>query len=318
VGGVNLLGDFVKVNVGNSVLTVEDLGDFLKSGSLGFNVDEVDEDEFDTDPQGVEQGEVPVTWKLLPGDWVGLVTDGQDGLDGQVHDHETLGTETEWQDLDGVGDEETRPGDGVEDTEDPDDWDLDVTGSLVGGTRVLVDGRGDGPEDEHDDHTGGTDEEEWATTSPVNQSGRGDGNDEGEHGGSNVETQLLASGGDTGTSVDQVGVVGEQGVTRVLRDDTERDENGQPPSVTLGLQEVDVVGALLGLLLQSQGVSDFTEFELDGGVVLVTGGVVVGEHVQGLIRTILVNQPSWGFWDPVDEGKLDDRWHDLEESDSLP
>jgi hypothetical protein len=304
--------------VGNSVLTIEDSCDFLKSWSLGFNVNEVNKDQFEANPDGVEQSEVPVMWNVLPCDWVGLVTNSQDGLDSKIHDHDTLSTKTEWQDFNGVGNQETRPRDGVEDTEDPDDWDLNVTSGLVGLIGVFIDGRGDGPEDEHDDHTGGTDQEEWATTSLVNESGRGDGNDEGKESVSDVKTETLTSRLDTGTTVDQISVVGEQSVAGVLRDDTERDENGQPPSVTLGLEEINVAGALVGFLLKTHGLLDFTVFELNGGVILVTSGVVVGEHVKSLIGTILVNQPSWRFWDPVDEDDLDDRWEDLEESNGLP
>jgi len=318
VDGMGFFLDIVEVDVSNGIFSVEDLGDLFQSWSLGLNIDEVNPDEFETDPDGVEQGEVPVLWQFLPGDWVGLISDGQDSLNGDVHDHETFGTESEWQDLESISNQETRPGDSVEDTEDPDDWDLNVTSGLVGLARVFVDSGGDGPENKHDDHTGGTDKEERTTTSLVNESGRGDGNDQGKGSVSDIETQFLARGGDTGTSVDQISVVGEQGVTGVLRNDTERDKNGQPPSVTLGLEEVNIGGSLIGFTFKSHGLLDFTVFELNGGVVLVTSSVVVGEHLKSLIRAILSDQPSWGFWDPPDEHQLDDGWNDLEESKSLP
>jgi len=38
-----------------------------------------------------------------------LVTDGKDGLDSDVHDHETLGTKAEGQDLQSVCDEKAGP-----------------------------------------------------------------------------------------------------------------------------------------------------------------------------------------------------------------
>jgi hypothetical protein len=56
----------------------------------------------------------------VDGDGVGLGREGEDSLDGDVHDHDTLGTEMERQDLQSIGDKETRETDGVEDTEDPD------------------------------------------------------------------------------------------------------------------------------------------------------------------------------------------------------
>lgn len=38
--------------------------------------------------------------------------------------------------------------------------------------------------------------------------------------------------------VDQMRVVGDDGVTTVLGDETDRDDNGKPPSVALGPKEI--------------------------------------------------------------------------------
>lgn len=58
---------------------------------------------------GVEEGEVPVLWQVLPSHGVGLTTDGEDSLDGDVHDHETLGTKAVWENLKRIRDKQTRP-----------------------------------------------------------------------------------------------------------------------------------------------------------------------------------------------------------------
>ena len=81
----------------------------------------------------VEQHKVPVVGKVEPGQLVGLVTESQDGLDGDVHNHHALGTEGIRQDLNSVGDEETRPGSGVEEPMEPDEEDdgLVSTGLFV-------------------------------------------------------------------------------------------------------------------------------------------------------------------------------------------
>ena len=302
----------------NRLVAIEDLLDLLESRTLGLNVDEIDKDELEEDPQGVEKSEVPVAGQVLPCDRIGLVTDGENGLDGDVHDHETLGTEAEGQDLQRVGNEQTGPGDGVEDSEDPDDGDLHVAGGFVGVARVLVHGGCDGPDGEHDHHTGSTDEEEAATTGRVDESGGGDGGDEGDGCLTDVETQTLAGAGDSRALVDQAGVVGEESVTGVLRDYTERDQDGQSPTVTPGLEEVDVAGALVGLFLQAHGLLDLLELELNSGVELIAGGVVVGEHGQSFVGAVLADEPSWGLWNPIDETKLDDRGEDLEKCDDLP
>jgi hypothetical protein len=52
-----------------------------------------------------EEGEVPVVRQVLPCDGVRLATDGENGLHGDVHDGQTLGTQTVRQDLERVGNE---------------------------------------------------------------------------------------------------------------------------------------------------------------------------------------------------------------------
>jgi len=96
---------------------------------LGFWEHQVNEDQFETDPNCVEQGEVlaaivstrqrrivpagayPVLWQVRPGNGVSLVTDGKNGLYSNVHDHEALGTKPEWQDLQSVCNEKAGPTD---------------------------------------------------------------------------------------------------------------------------------------------------------------------------------------------------------------
>ena len=115
---------------------------------LGLGVDEVDKDKFDGNPEGVEESQVPVLREVVPCDGVRLTTNGEDSLHSDVHDHETLSTESVRQNFESVGNKQTRPGESVENTEDPDEWNLSVTGCGVGVAGVLVDGAGDGPADE--------------------------------------------------------------------------------------------------------------------------------------------------------------------------
>lgn len=147
--------------------------------------------------------------KTLPGNGVGLTTNSENSLNSDVHDHETLSTESVRKNLKSVGDEKTRPGESVEDTVDPDEGDLGVTGSFVALARVLVGGAGDGPAHERDDHTSGGSQEERATTDLVDEGGGVQSNSEVEDTLTGRETELLVLVDDTGTSVDQVDVVGE-------------------------------------------------------------------------------------------------------------
>ena len=71
--------------------------------------------------------------------------------------------------------------------------------------------------------------------------------------------------------VDQMRVVRDDSVAAVLGDDTDRYDNGKPPSVALGLEEVQVAGAVSDLRLYPESFPYFTVLELDGQVVLVAG-----------------------------------------------
>jgi hypothetical protein len=51
-------------------------------------------------------------------------------------------------------------------------------------------------------------------------------------------TELLRLRSNTSVLVDQIRVVGDNGVTAVLGDDTDGDNNGKPPAITPGLKEV--------------------------------------------------------------------------------
>lgn len=136
---------------------------------LGFWVDEVDEDELDGDPQSVEKRQIPVLGEVVPSDRVSLTTDGEDSLDGNVHDHKTLGTESVGQNLESVGDKQTRPGKSIAYTKEPHKGNLCVSGTLVCLAGVLVDGAGDGPANERHHHTSGCAKEEGTTSDFVNQ-----------------------------------------------------------------------------------------------------------------------------------------------------
>lgn len=127
---------------------------------------------------GVEERQVPVVGQSLPRDRVCLTANSEDGLDGDVHDHEALATEAVRQDLEGVCDEQARPGKTVEDAKHPDERDLSVTGAciVVADARsllsaVLVHGACHGPADEVDDHAAGGNQEELTTSDFVDQRG---------------------------------------------------------------------------------------------------------------------------------------------------
>lgn len=102
----------------------------------------------------VEAPEVPVVWKVLEGDGVGLVADSESDLDEEVHDGKTTSTESEGADLQSVGNDQTGPSDGVADIEEPDEGNLGVSKSLnLGLSSGLEAGSDNGPGQEEQQHT---------------------------------------------------------------------------------------------------------------------------------------------------------------------
>lgn len=341
LGVVDVLLHLGHVDVGNGLVAIEDAGDFLEGGALGLDVEEPDEGGLDKIPESVKEHEVPVLGQVVPRDLVGLavkethvsmiciynawestgwyvLANGENSLDGNVHNHHALSTEMEGQDLESVGNEETRETNVVEDTEDPDEDKLGISRAGVGSVGVLVDGTSDGPADESTDHTEDGGQEEGTTTELVDGESGSDGDDQIEDGLAGGDTKLLVLVGDTGTLVDGVHVVGEKSVTGVLGNDTEGDNDGQPPAVALGAEEVEVAGSTVGILLQADGGLDLSELKLDSGVVRVATAVPLREHGKSLLVTVLVDEITRRLGNPPDESELNDGRHNLDEGDGPP
>ena len=294
--------------------------------------------------------------EVVPGQGIGLGAEGEGGLDSDVHDHDALGAEMEGQNLEGVGDEQTREANVVEDAEDPDEEDL-RDAEAVGVVVAVVHGGHDGPEREGDDHARDGSQEERAATNLVDEEGGVDGARKIENGLAGRDlwetksatvggfrnlvityTQLLVLVGDTGAVVDQVHVVGDDGVTGVLGDETNGHDNGKSPPVALGLHEVEVARVLTGLLLELEGLANLAVLELNSGIVGIAVGVVLGQDLEGLLVPVLGNEPSGRLRDDCeggsgtrillffqflkqltpDEAKLAHGGHNLDESDGAP
>jgi len=285
---------------------------------LGLDVEEVDKDELEGDPGGVDGVELPLG--ALPdavhGDGVDLVVHDEGDVDGDVHDHHALGAELEGQDLDRVGDEETGPGEGVAHTVHPEEDDDGDAGALVLGLAVL--GAGDSGGHEAQEHTSGGGEEERAATDAITQHGAGDGDDQRENLVATIETETGLGACDTGCLVDLVGVVGEEGVAGPLREETEGDDEHESVPVALGLEEIEVGGALLSVEFEADGLLDLLVLELDQRVVDVAVSVVLSENLKGLLGPLLGEQPTRRFGDPEDEHELDDGGESLDQSRDSP
>lgn len=92
---------------------------------------------------------------------------------------------------------------------------------------------------------------------------------------------------DTGTLVNFADVIGEQSVSRILRDDTKGDNDRQTPAITLGPEEVRVFGGTISQLINAHSLLDLLELILDSCIVFITTCMVLGEYVKCLISPIL-------------------------------
>lgn len=101
--------------------------------------------------------------------------------------------------------------------------------------------------------------------------------------------ELLLLPSNTTAFVDQMRVVRDDGIAAVLGDDTDGYDNGKPPSVALGPEEVHVASAVSNLSLYPESFLDFTVLELNSEVVLVAVGVVFGQGLEGLLVAVLGN-----------------------------
>lgn len=167
-------------------------------------------------------------------------------------------------------------------------------------------------------HTDSGSKEEWTTTETINSHGAANSNEKLEHVLSCVQSGLLGLVLDTSALVDNVGIVADQSISRVLRDDTQGDQEHETVTVTAGSKEIKVAAALLSLVFEGDGLLDLSVLKLHGRVVGVSVGVVLGKDVKGFLVTLVSHKPTGGLGDPIDEGDLDQRWHGLDEGDGSP
>lgn len=170
---------------------------------------------------------------------------------------------------------------------------------------LIVETGGKRPEDKHDEHATGGNQEHGATADLVDKHSHGDGYDERQACGATGETELLVGVGDASGVVEDRYVVGDDGISGPLREDTEGEKDSQPVSVALGLKEVGVAAGLLVLHLQSEGLLDFPVLELHSGVLVVAVAVVLGEDSESILVLVLGDKVTRRLRDPVNESKLD-------------
>lgn len=179
---------------------------------------------------------------------------------------------------------------------EPDEEDDSVTSTRT--VMGLVGGEATGPEDQRHEHTTGSEKPDRTTSPTINLQSECDGNNGREGSLASGEAEAIKRNGDTGIVVELPRVVGDNGVARPLGEETERDEYSKTIAVAGGADEVQVARGLLGSLLEANGLADLLVLELDGGMLLVAVGVVLGEDGEGFLGTVLGDEETGRLGDP--------------------
>lgn len=110
---VSQLLDGPVVQLLDLLVSVEDGSDGLQR-RLSESLDQVEVDEDDLEEQEDTVDDVVLPLDGTESDGVDVLVEDEGDVDGQVHDDQTLGSDSEGQDLDGVGDEQGGHGQVVE------------------------------------------------------------------------------------------------------------------------------------------------------------------------------------------------------------
>lgn len=296
-----------------SILAVEVLSDFLERSVSSFDEEEVDNSQFEAQPAVVD--DVVLPFDGVDSLWVDVVVEEESTVDEEEHDSETLGTNLEWKNFDGVTNEKTRPGQVVAGIVEIDHSDDGTSGSLV--SSGLTTFRADRPCNEAGQHTTGGGKEKWATTKAVNHEGHSTGNNHIPDLKTSVDQVLVNLLVDANLVENESDVVGNERVTRPLGEETGAQTNEHSVSVTLGRPE-DRDLLLVEFLLKSDGLLNLNEFVSDEVVIEVSVGVVLSKNGKGLLMTVDGDQPTWRFWDEPDKTDHDASWTSLENGRSSP
>lgn len=110
---VSQLLDGPVVQLLDLLVSIEDGSDGLQR-RLSESLDQVEVDEDDLEEQEDTVDDVVLPLDGTEGDGVDVLVEDEGDVDGQVHDDQTLGSDSEGQDLDGVGNEQRGHGQVVE------------------------------------------------------------------------------------------------------------------------------------------------------------------------------------------------------------
>lgn len=230
--------------------------------------------------------------------------------------HETLGTDVVRQDLDRVGNQETRPGEVVGRIVDENHSNHGTSGGLRFSHGEL--GRARRPNNEGYKHPCSGGQEKRTTTKLVDRESEADSNAPIPDGETAVDLELGVGICDTNSIHDILEVVRDEAVARPLREQTGSHDQQESVAVTPGGDELPPAGAPGRVGLELDGLLDLLVLELDERVGGITVGMVLGKDLQGLLWLVLGHEPTGRLGDHPQSGELDNRGKCLHDGRGSP
>lgn len=167
-------------------------------------------------------------------------------------------------------------------------YDADDEAFTERGTGSCIVARGnDGEDVEHDESSDCGDEVDGATTEFVDEEGEEEVFAQGEGFHAAVDAELRVGICQADVIHDVFEVVGNQAIAAPLTEEANGGDNCDSLAVALGLEEVGPAGGIL-LLVEVDGCADFSVFELNEFVVLVSFAVPFGEDGESLFVAVFV------------------------------
>lgn len=132
-----------------------------------------------------------------------------------------------------------------------------------------------------------------------------------------VDLELHIGIGDANALENTRDVVRNETVARPLREETSRNQDDEPVTVALGLEDLEPA-SLLSLLLDGECLPDLLVFQLDNLVVGVTFSVNVRKNGESLLVLTLRDVPTRRLRNEPNTGDLDKRWQGLDDGGDTP
>lgn len=131
-------------------------------------------------------------------------------------------------------------------------------------------------------------------------------------------TEFLVLVLDASAFVDDVNVVGKKSISRVLRNDAERDDNSKPPSVSLGSDKVEVARAGLRVAIRLDSLFNLSVLELHSRVVHIATSMMLRQNCKSFLGLVFIYEETRRLGNPPDADELDERRETLKYSDGAP